>query len=131
MVEINAYFKSVDGKKRLSSHFKVSEFACRDGSDVILVAPRLVMVLETLRTHFNKPVRISSGYRTPAYNKRVGGKARSQHTCGTAADITIPGVSPSQVAAFARSLMPDWGGIGIYPTFTHVDVREARSDWKG
>ena len=44
MVEINAYSKAKDGDKKLSGNFEVSEFACRDGSDAVLVAPRLVMV---------------------------------------------------------------------------------------
>ena len=131
MVTIHAYFKSVDGQKPLSSHFLVKEFACRDGSDPVLVAPALVMVLESIRTHFGKPVRVHSGYRTPAYNKKVGGKPHSQHTCGTAADLSIPGVPPQKVADYARQLMPDWGGVGVYKTFTHIDVREKRADWKG
>lgn len=45
MVEINAYSKAASGGKQLSAHFKVREFACGDGSDAVLVAPRLVMVL--------------------------------------------------------------------------------------
>ena len=49
MVEINAYSKAKDGSKKLSTHFKVKEFACGDGSDAVLVAPRLVMVLQSIR----------------------------------------------------------------------------------
>ena len=44
MVEINAYSKAKDGGKRLSANFTVKEFACKDGSDAVLTAPRLVMV---------------------------------------------------------------------------------------
>lgn len=133
MVEINAYSKAVSGGKQLSAHFKVCEFACGDGSDAVLVAPRLVMVLETIRTHFGTAVTINSGYRTPQHNKQVGGVAHSQHCYGTAADITVRGHTPAEVAAFARQIMPDWGGVGIYNKqgFTHVDVREKRSDWTG
>lgn len=131
MVEINAYSKKKDGGKKLSTNFKVSEFACKDGSDAILVAPRLVMVLQSIRSHFGKAVSIHSAYRTPAYNTKVGGVAQSQHCYGTAADISIQGVTPAKVAAYARSLMPDWGGVGTYSTFTHVDVREEKSDWNG
>nr|DAJ54678.1 MAG TPA: peptidase [Caudoviricetes sp.] len=131
MVEINAYSKATSGDKLLSSHFKVREFACRDGADAVLVAPRLVMVLESIRTHFNAPVTISSGYRTPQYNGQVGGAAHSQHCYGCAADIVVKGQTPQAVAAYARQLMPDWGGVGIYNGFTHIDVRENKSDWKG
>jgi hypothetical protein len=133
MVEINAYSKAKDGGKKLSTNFKVSEFACKDGSDAILVAPRLVMVLQSIRSHFGAAVTIHSAYRTPQYNAKVGGVGESQHCYGTAADISVKGKTVAQVAAYARSIMPDWGGVGIYTDkgFTHVDVREAKADWNG
>ena len=131
MVEINAYSKAKDGGKKLSTNFKVKEFACKDGSDAVLVAPRLVMVLQSIRSHFGVPVVIHSAYRTPQYNTKVGGVAHSQHCYGTAADISVRGQTPAAVAAYARQLMPDWGGVGIYDTFTHIDVREAKADWNG
>ena len=133
MVEINAYSKKKDGAKKLSTNFTVKEFACNDGTDAVFVAPRLVMVLQSIRSHFGKAVNIHSGYRTPPYNAQVGGVEGSQHTYGTAADISIKGVSVADVAAYARSIMPDWGGVGIYKEqgFVHVDVRETRSDWNG
>ena len=132
-VEINAYSKAKDGNKKLSTHFKVKEFACKDGSDAVLVAPRLVMVLQSIRSHFCTAVTINSGYRTPQYNAKVGGVTESQHCYGTAADITVRGQTPAAVAAYARELMPDWGGVGVYSQkgFTHIDVREAKSDWNG
>ena len=133
MVEINAYSKAKDGGKKLSTNFTVKEFACRDGSDAVLVAPRLVMVLQSIRSHFGTAVTINSGYRTPQYNAKVGGVAHSQHCYGTAADITVRGQKPAAVAAYARELMPDWGGVGVYSQkgFTHIDVREAKADWNG
>ena len=133
MVEINAYSKKKDGEKKLSSNFQVKEFACKDGSDAVLVAPRLVMVLQTIRDHFGAPITINSGYRTPQYNTKVGGVDQSQHCYGTAADITVKGVGVETVAAYARKIMPDWGGVGIYKEqgFIHVDVRETRYDWNG
>lgn len=133
MVEINAYSKAKDGGKKLSTNFTVKEFACKDGSDAVLVAPRLVMVLQSIRSHFGAAVTINSGYRTPQYNTKVGGVAHSQHCYGTAADIVVRGKTPAAVAAYARELMPDWGGVGIYSKqgFTHIDVREGRADWNG
>ena len=131
MVEINAYSKAKDGGKKLSGNFRVGEFACKDGSDAVLVAPRLVMVLQSIRSHFGTAVTINSGYRTPQYNAKVGGVAHSQHCYGTAADITVQGQKPAAVAAYARQLMPDWGGVGIYDSFTHIDVRKTKADWKG
>ena len=133
MVEINAYSKAKDGGEKLSTNFKVAEFACKDGSDAVLAAPRLVMVLQSIRSHFGAAVTIHSAYRTPQYNAKVGGAAHSQHCYGTAADISVKGRTPAQVAAYAREIMPDWGGVGIYAKqgFTHIDVRETRADWDG
>lgn len=131
MVEINGYSKAKEGSKKLSSNFKVSEFACKDGSDAVLVAPRLVMVLQTIRDHFGTAVTIGSGYRTPQYNAKVGGVTDSQHCYGAAADITVKGQTPANVAAYARRIMPDWGGVGVYDSFTHIDVREQKANWEG
>ena len=130
-VIIHAYSKSKDGSKNLSTNFRVKEFACSDGSDVIFVSPELVEVLQKIRDHFKAAVTVSSGYRTPSHNKKVDGATYSQHQYGTAADIKVKGVSPKTVATYAETLLPNKGGIGIYPTFTHVDVREVRSRWNG
>lgn len=45
----------------------------------------------------------------------------------------MKGQTPAAVAAYARTLMPDWGGVGVYAVqgFTHIDVRETRADWTG
>ena len=130
-VVINAYSKAKDGDKKLSNNFKVREFACRDGSDIVFVAPELVKILQKIRSHFRAAVTVNSGYRTPGYNKKVGGATYSQHQYGAAADITVKGVDPKKVAAYAETLMSGKGGIGIYGTFVHIDVREVKSRWNG
>ena len=131
MKTIYAYSKKKDGNKKLSANFKVKEFACKDGSDPVFIAPDLVSVLQKIRDHFGKAVNINSAYRTPTYNKKVGGATHSQHLYGTAADIRISGVKPKDVAAYAETLLPGTGGIGIYSNFTHIDVRETKSRWNG
>ena len=126
-----SYSLRKDGETYLSPDFQVKEFACRDGSDKIMISLRLVHILQCIRDHFGKPVTVNSAYRTEAYNAKVGGVANSQHLKGTAADIAIKGVTPSAVAAYAETLLPDTGGIGRYETFTHVDVREGKARWTG
>lgn len=138
---INVYSLARDGGTALSPHFRVREFRCRDGSDPIFVDTELVELLERIREHFGKPVIINSAYRTAAYNlsKKVGGAKFSQHQYGKAADIYIQGVLITKLAEYVESLMPNSGGIGIYPiktgvrncAFVHVDVRAAKSRWTG
>ena len=127
---IKAYSLKKDGNIRLSSNFKVKEFACQDGSDPIFIDSELVSVLQKIRNHFGKAVTITSAYRTPTHNKKVGGTTYSQHLYGKAADIKIQGIAPKDVAEYAETLL-DEGGIGIYNTFTHIDVRSTKSRWQG
>lgn len=130
-IVVHAYSKAKEGNVKLAPNFKVREFACNDGSDVVFVAPELVEILQKIRTHFGKAVNINSGYRTVSYNKKVGGATYSQHLYGTATDIYISGVKPKDIANYVETLMPNTGGIGIYSTFVHVDVRRTKSRWNG
>lgn len=128
---IKAYSKAKDGNKKVSTNFRVKEFACTDGSDPIFIDSDLVTILQKIRTHFGKSVTITSAYRTPGKNKAVGGTTYSQHLYGRAADIKVNGVSPKKVAAYAETLLKNKGGIGTYSTFTHIDVRSTKARWKG
>lgn len=130
-IVIKAYSRAKEGNVKLSNNFKANEFRCKDNSDVIFIAPALVDILQAIRNHYGKAVNINSAYRTPAYNKKVGGATYSQHLYGTAADIRINGVKPKDLAAYIETLMPNYGGIGIYPTFVHVDIRKVKSRWNG
>ena len=128
---VYAWSKAKNGAVKLSPNFKVDEFACKDGSDTVFISQGLVTVLQKIRDHFGKPVIIISAYRNDAHNKKVGGADYSQHKYGTAADIYISGVSPATIGDFVETIMPNTGGIGIYSSFVHVDVRTARARWNG
>ena len=128
---IKAYSKAKDGNKKLSTNFKVKEFACTDGSDPIFIDSDLVNVLQKIRSHFGKSVTITSAYRTPGKNKAVGGQTYSQHLYGRAADIKVKGVTPKKVSAYAETLLKNKGGIGTYATFTHIDTRATKARWQG
>ncbi|MFK3766469.1 MULTISPECIES: D-Ala-D-Ala carboxypeptidase family metallohydrolase [Pseudomonas] len=81
----------------------VSQVAAREGLDntpsqqVISNLHLLCEALEQVRALFGLPVIISSGYRSPALNKRIGGSPRSQHLHGLAADFEIFGISNREV----------------------------------
>ena len=134
MVEIYAYSLAKDGEKYVSKNFQVKEFACKDGSDPVFIAQTLPMVCQYIRTRTGKAFKPTSAYRTPEYNAlpSVGGEEYSQHLYGCAADIPkLSGYTPKQMAAIAREIMPNWGGVGIYEWGIHVDVRETKADWNG
>ncbi len=128
---LQVYSKKKDGNKKLSTNFRVREFACTDGSDPIFIDTELVNILQKIRSHFGKSVTITSAYRTPSKNNAVGGSFYSQHLYGKAADIKVAGIAPKSVSAYAEKLMPKSGGIGTYSTFTHIDVRSTKARWKG
>lgn len=128
---IKVYSKAKDGNKKISTNFRVSEFACKDGTDPIFIDSELVSVLQKIRSHFGKAVTITSAYRTPSHNAKAGGALYSQHLYGKAADIKVSGVAPKKVAQYAETLLKNYGGIGIYSTFTHIDVRDSCSRWNG
>lgn len=131
MTTVRVYSKTKDGNTKLSANFRVREFACKDGSDPIFISPELVTILQKIRTHFGRAVTITSAYRTPKHNASVGGTAFSFHLYGQAADISVSGIAPKKVASYVETLMPKKGGIGIYDTFVHVDVRAEKARWVG
>lgn len=61
-----------------------------------------LLVLEPLRAAVGRPIIVSSGYRSPAVNKAVGGAANSAHLTGRAADINAVGMNASALARFIR-----------------------------
>lgn len=128
---IKVYSKSKDGNKKVSANFRVREFACSDGSDPVFIDTDLINMLQKIRNHFGTAVTVTSAYRTPTHNKSVGGTVFSQHLYGRAADIKVKNVSPKTVAKYADSLLSNKGGIGIYDSFTHIDVRATKARWNG
>ena len=114
--------------KKVSEHFTRHEFSCKCGCGFDTVDIGLVELLELVRTHFNKPVVITSACRCPAHNERVGGGANSQHKLGRAADIVVADTDPEDVYAYVDFINQD-GGAGNYSTFTHIDSRSGKARW--
>ena len=114
---------TIDGKPL---NFKVREFACNDGSDEILIDGNLVRYLQRERELYGA-TSITSGYRTPSYNAKIGGVPNSQHVYGKASDTVCKNGSPLEVAMTAEAM--GMGGIGLYSGFTHIDTRAGKSRW--
>ena len=125
-MEIKAYVLDEQANVKITEHFKVKEFACKDGSPIVFVDKYLAELLEILRKTINKPVIITSGYRTPEHNKKVGGAEYSYHMRGMAADITVKGMTPKDVAKELDKLAPNSCGIIVYKSWVHFDTRNSK-----
>jgi putative chitinase len=105
----------VSADMQLSEHFNLKEFtksetAIRkriDNTPNSVHATNLKAVcekiLEPVRNHFGKPVRINSGYRGPALNAAVGGSSKSQHCNGEAVDFEIDGLANPELAKWVAA----------------------------
>ena len=122
-----------DYLKHTVKHFSDGEFKCKCCGKLYAgkVPMSLKLYLEIIRYHFNKPIIIYSGYRCSKHNANVGGAKYSQHLIGKAADIYVEGHFPKTVYNFVNTLMPYYGGVGKYNTFTHIDIRGTHARWKG
>jgi uncharacterized protein YcbK (DUF882 family) len=122
---------------KLSLNFSKSEFESKDGAFMpIKILKNIEIVskqLQVLRDSLKKPITINSGYRSPAHNKAIGGVKNSQHTLGKAADIAVDGMKPKEVAKEIEALILSGdmmhGGIGVYATFVHYDIRGKKARW--
>ena len=98
--------------------------------ETFCLVPPLRFAIASLEAHFGRKVVVSSGYRDPFHNARVGGQDDSFHMKCMAADIFIPGVDKRRLiaAAYREGLI---GGLGCYPgrSFIHIDVRSRPRGW--
>ena len=123
----------------ITSNFSLREFRCKDGTDVPDELRENVILLcenlQILRDHIGKPIRIISGYRSPKYNRRIGGARRSQHMLAKAADLRVTGMTSHELKREIEALIREGkmmkGGVGLYTSFTHYDVRGRNARWRG
>ena len=78
-------------------------------------------VLQPLRTAWERPLVINSGYRCPELNREVGGVATSQHVKGEAADVACD--DPLGLAQLAYDMNLPYDQMILYPTFVHFSHR--------
>ena len=100
---------------QLSKHFKLEEFtksmtATRKGIDNTPGAGEIknlenlcYEILEPVRAKFDKPITITSGYRSPSLSEAIGSKSTSQHCKGMASDLEIFGIPNIQVAHWLQN----------------------------
>lgn len=114
----------------LTSNFSRSEFACKCGCGFDTMDWEVVTAVQEYLDHMKKfgrvIVMVNSGCRCEAYNKKIAGSKNSLHTKGRAMDIQVivagAKVDPRAVAKWFEDGYPHFG-IGVYPSFTHIDSR--------
>lgn len=120
MANVKQFSKKQSGSKKLSNNFKIKEFACKDGSDTILIDLDMINVLQKIRD-LGGAITINSAYRTASWNRKQGGARRSYHLYGRAFDIRCAGLKFDDICAIANTLGVK--GIIRYGTFVHIDSR--------
>lgn len=125
-MEIKAYILDEQADVKITKHFKVKEFACKDGSPIVFVDEYLAILLDILRETIKKPVIVTSGYRTPEHNKKVGGAKYSYHMRGMAADIIVKDMTPKEIAKKLDEIAPNSCGIIVYKSWVHFDTRDSK-----
>lgn len=88
----------IENTAKITPHFAVEEIAnpsCKE--DVKLVMPQgaftALLALEWVRTQYNKKMPVNSGYRSPSYNKEIGGTPDSLHLLCEAFDIGLGNIT--------------------------------------
>jgi len=122
----------------MTENFSYSEFRCKCGKCDMpkAVYENLHAVaeqLQVLRDFLGIGIKINSGYRCPEHNENIGGSKNSQHKLGLASDIVVTGMEPEVVKAHIedRILKGEMlqGGLGLYNTFVHYDIRGKKARW--
>ena len=109
---------------QIATHFNLQEFVSPDTGEV-KIDSRLVAILQLIRYRMGCKVIVTSGYRTPEHNHKVGGALESLHLEGLAIDVTPEDknlVKLFKVAAEFEEIR----GLGIYKNHVHIDLRQGK-----
>jgi len=90
------------------------------------MADGFINQLEALRVRLGDPIFITSGFRCSNHNDAIGGHSRSYHLQGMAVDIAVADSKQRARIIFA-AFEQGFTGIGIAPTFIHLDNRQSQA----
>lgn len=119
---------------RLSDHLYLTDFQCkcdRPYCQVVYLDEALVDSVELVWQKAGGLI-INSGHRCTAHNAAIGGRPGSLHLSGKACDMVPKKLSIPEFLVVVQSI-PRFkdGGIGVYKTFIHGDVRGYCARWTG
>jgi hypothetical protein len=125
-------------------HFTAREFFFRGASDAVLkintdppanLWPNMqatAKAADEARRRLKAPIRITSAYRNPAYNRRIGGVSNSTHVRFNALDLVC--AEPASLYLILLEMRREGlfkGGLGLYRSFVHLDTRGVNATWRG
>ena len=121
----------------MTKNFSKSEFMSKCGrempEEVYHNVVKVANQLQYLRDYLNKPIRVNSAYRSPEHNAKVGGVPKSQHLLGKAADIVVKDMPTEFLYQYIEDAISNGemlqGGLGLYDTFVHYDIRGTKARW--
>ena len=121
---------------KITENFNLEEFSCNCGCKmpdfVESNVKELAENLQLLRDIIGQ-INLTNAYRCEKHNAKVGGSVKSQHLVGKAADVQSKIFNPAQISLIVTNLMDaklfDLGGVGLYDSFTHVDIRGTEARW--
>ena len=122
---------------QLTKDFQLHEFECKCGCQmpdlVFTEVKKLANQLQIIRSFIQRPIILTNAYRCPTHNKEVGGVSDSQHLLGKAADIKVKELDPTELYSVINTLIRyeyvTEGGMGLYNTFVHYDIRGTYARW--
>ena len=102
-------------------------------NDVYVNIVKLANQLQVIRDVIGQPIKLTNAYRCVEHNKSIGGVYNSQHILGKAADLKVKGLKPKELKLVIETLIDNGeilqGGVGIYNTFVHYDIRKTKARW--
>jgi hypothetical protein len=125
-------------------HFTAREFFFRGASDAVLklntdppasLWPNMqatAKAADEARRRLKAPIRITSAYRNPVYNRRIGGVSNSTHVRFNALDLVC--AEPASLYLILLDMRREGfykGGLGLYRSFVHLDTRGHNATWRG
>jgi uncharacterized protein YcbK (DUF882 family) len=118
----------------IAKYFSAKEFRCPE-SGILFVDSELLEQLDALREKLGQPLYVTSGCRSPEHNAKIGGSSKSMHITTTmtpcrAADVRARSAKQKyMIVKYALEL--GFGGIGVYATHVHLDIRDNEAMWVG
>lgn len=128
----HVYSRRTDGNVYLTPNFQVKEFACKDGTDPVIVNALLPFICQAVRNWFGYAFTPNSAYRDLTHNKKEGGSSSSYHVYGLAVDIPAKDgkATAAELYEFLDRLCGNCCELILYDWGVHIAVNRTKKRTK-